>query len=59
MSISFNPIGGETGAGLSECGECGAVVIDVKRYIHVAWHEKQDQDLQRLWDHIGNMPGGI
>ena len=59
MSISFSALGPIGLYEFSKCGECGAVVVDVERHIHVAWHERLEQHIQRLWDHIGNMPGGI
>ena len=59
MSISFEPVDQIDQYEFSRCSECGAVVVDIERHIHVAWHERLEQHIQRLWDHIGNMPGGI
>ena len=46
MNISFDRITAADDPATSQCSECGALVLDIKRHIHVAWHERLEQALR-------------
>ena len=63
MSVSFSALGPIGLYEFSKCHECGAVVVDVERHIHVAWHEavaarlnaerdERERQIRTIWSHM-------